>query len=272
MTGGLAGTYIFGPLKTASLQSESFLSSLFGFSSIIMFLEGFVFASLLVTVEQPAILGKRRKLLTEASELLASEKKSVTFRNVLLTTTLVSLPFILVVLIFGSITSFGAFGIVPVYALAGYALAMVLMAPMGSSIMTLGMLSRYRPLFERKDEEDRRTSIKRSFLWVAIFVWQYYFLLLNANGLIYPIIYKSSNELAVNLLVSNIVNPSSYVWLLGEFASRNLFLLDTYSFNPASYRLSWPLISTIGMIWLFVVVILPFIYLRSVDLRMGKSS
>lgn len=267
-SGELAGASLFTPLKTPSIESAHSLNFVFGISAIFIFLEAIVLASLLGTAEKPIVLGKQRKALSVAAEFLSSPKRSEMFKNSVITTTLSFVPMVLITAALGSLFSLLAYRQAPpISDIIAYSLSSMLIGAIGASFTYIGLLTRFRPLFVKNEKGDKRTKWSGRLLWSIVFVWQYYFMILNLNGFIYPLIYNNSKDLTLNLIVSNIVNPSSYMWLVGEFISGNLFFVGTYSFVPSAFGLSLLLILVVGAIWFLIAVLLPFLLFRRTDLK-----
>ncbi len=259
-SGNFLGGSVFWAVVTPSLQSDHFYNEFVGISSIFIAIMG---SSLVFVLLVSGSAGKDRlsQLINDRKLKINTGPKSVIFRQILEATAIISIPFIAATVIIPYFMVYQLFHAeVPVYYPFIYLLSSIMILVLTVSLSLLYLFSGSPPRFTRYFQHSEPT-LKWALKYVAMFIPLWYSITLNMDGIL-PNLPSSGIGSAVLLnIFSNAVNPIGYTWNLGEYLTRNLFLDQYFSIDPSRFFLNAYLLAVLAAVWLFVLVVLPLLYL-----------
>jgi len=239
---------------------KSILSSSFTFGIEVLFLMLYsrVFSEALYDTNPQNVSRLSRFLFGKSIKWFMENKFSEQGMGVSLVVVL-SLPILLVSVLFNFLLSQLLYHHTPPYTYGlSYFLGLLVVVMLSSSITVMLLSFRRRRAWKRGMPKGNSGRKRRYWITFAVtYALTYFYLYVNLDGFFY--LFFGNATMIKLTLISNLVNPLSYLWLLSELLTRNLFIGDLFPFSPRAYGITPLVLLILGIFWVAVIVILPSI-------------
>jgi len=269
--GSTIRTVVFGSIVSNDSKMEDFeFLSFVALSVFLVFLASYIGIYLCITPKNVRKSGKVIKFLTRGIYRPKCNTGLERFKVAMSSSLLLSVPFIFTTSIIVYIFSISFYGKTPdITTILSYSLAAFLTVAFAASLTLLlaqSMVGKILRLFI--DNVQGKTSIKVLAIILLYSVTYLYFSLIGDLGILS--LFVSSTKVVEKItVILYSVNPLSYLWLLGAYLSKSLSANGLFVFNPSSIFLGPIYIASIGMIWIILLIILPWAIFRKKDESKG---
>ena len=188
------------------------------------------------------------------------------FKVAMSSSLLLSVPFIFITSTIVYIFSISFYGKTPdIATILSYSLAAFMTVAFAISLTVLVIESRLGKILRLFIENiEGKIAIKFLALVPLYLVIFFYLGLISNWGLLSALI--SSQETVEKLtVIFYSLNPLSYLWLLGSYISKSLSVTGLFIFDPSSMFLNPLYIIFVGIIWVIMLIILPWAIFKKRD-------
>lgn len=263
--GSLAGASIFGSRVSTQAKMED--SAFLTFASLSIFLIIFSFYVCEYFSNPSKRVRKRGKVwrfFFGGTDLHYHQEISGRYGETLLTSVLISSPFVLITALTTYIFTTRIYGISPaIGVLISYSVASFMTVLFVSSLTVSAMRSRFRKFFvqisTKNDPFDPQVKINKNFFYAYFpsYLLTYFYMSLLTNFGWLSLFTSSSEIIDKVTVILYSINPLTYLWLLGVYLSKDIAVTGTSTFNPLASGLSPFSIFLIGSAWIILILVIP---------------
>jgi hypothetical protein len=270
--GSLAGTAMFGSRVSSQAKMEDSVFLIFAGLSLFLILIFLYVSTYLSNVFRKVIKnGKMRRFIFGKGDLPYRQEISGRYGEILLTSVLLSIPFILITAFVTYLFAIRIYGIsLNPEILISYSAASFMTVLFTSSLTIVVLRSRIGK-FLVKNEEKNTIPSKLVTVVPSYLLSLFYLSLLTGYGLL-SLLSSSQQTLQKVTLALYSINPLTYLWLLGSYFSRDIAVTGTSTFNPSALGLSPLTLLLIGLVWVIIILVIPGIIFRKRERRQTTLS
>jgi hypothetical protein len=257
--GSIAGTAMFGSRVSSQAKMEDSVFLMFAGLSIFLIL---IF--LYVTIYQSNAFGKViksgriRNFLLGKEDLHYPEEISGRYGEILLTSVLLSTPFILISALVAYLFSIRIYGISPgAGVLLSYTAASFITVLFATSLTVIVLRSRFGEFIVHNYA--KKTMLSRLVTFVPGYLVTFFYLSLLTNYGMLSFLSSSQQIIQKVTLILYSVNPMTYLWLLGSYFSKDIAATGTSTFIPSALGLSPLTLLLIGLAWIIAILVIPWV-------------
>lgn len=254
--GANAGQTLFSTFPTPLEEAHQVSGAVFGISFLIIF---FISIASVFALSIPDDQKKSRleRIVPYGFPDDGSEERGPLFIHRILTSMCISIPVIAITIFFAYLASVTTFNTSPsIVDFLIYSVAMLMMIVLGTSYASILLGTKIiRPV--HKDDKNFRRYVRRIYIFVyLLFIPLFYGFFTNYEGII------SSNPYPSLTVLGNFISPFSYSYLILQRVNKSLFFWQPYSINPSTYGVTYASVAIMGIIWIAVWVLLPYLLFR----------
>lgn len=256
-SGSVQAITIFSTSATPSIESQLTFGGVIAGSYPLLFLVP-VFTITALSSRGRSSRYPLERFIMKGTNIPDLGSRSSTFMSIIAVSTVISIPFVAASTLLIAYLTRSVFGQTASPAdILIYVAATLLMVMIMASVMAIIYVSRYRWILRGKDEGEKRSrAAARLLVYISAFALFYYYYGNNFNGYFF---YSAVPHTLVNL---DITNPFAYMYLVLMKMDSNLYAGTIITITPSEYGLIWPVIIVLGLFWLVLWVILPYLLYR----------
>lgn len=263
--GQLESSTYFQTVPSQSMLATQSVGIIFGTS---MFIAIFCTFFLVIALSTDSEQRKKwlERSLPEGFPDSNNERRSSLFLHRVSVTTASSVPIVAVTGIFAFFSSSSQFGeVVSITPVLLYSIAMLFSIAISASYVSRLLGTGFVKNVSRESDEYKKANRRMMLATFPLMIIEIIFFDMNSTGLLY----SAYNPFPV--VLANYFNPFNFVNPLLQLITSSVTFGTPYTFNPNSFGLSFEMVFLVAVIWLLVMVVLPFIWFRHKDQNMKKD-
>ncbi len=258
----IAGTTMFGSRVSSHAKMENSVFLMFVGLSIFLILVFLYINIYQSNVFRKAIKSKRiRKFLFGKQDFHYPEEILGRYGEILLTSVLLSTPFILISALVAYLFSIRIYGISPgAGVLLLYTAASFITVLFTTSLTVMALRSRFWEFIVRNYE--KKTMRSRLVIFVPGYLVTFFYLSVLTNYGLLSFLSGTHQIIQKVTIILYSVNPLTYLWLVASYFSRDIPVTGTPTFTPSTLGLDPLTLLLIGLAWVIVILVIPGIIFR----------
>lgn len=254
--GGIAGDTFFSTIPTPLLEAQQVSGFIFGVSFILIFFVSISAVSALSIREEYKVT-RLEKLIPRGYPDDGTRGRATLFIHRILASLLLSIPVTAITVFFVYLSTITTFNITPgvpeiLSYSSGMLISMMLATAYASILLGAGIILS----LPRGDENYRKYTRRFAIFIYLLFPPLFFSLYMNMNGT------YSSTYAPTLVVMNNFLDPFSYPYLILQRVNRSLFFGQQYSFNPSDYGITFASTLIMGIVWIAVWIVVPYLLFR----------